>query len=87
MSTVTLLSTPLTFTTNSLSHVTLPILALRDIDFLCCTGVTTSSAAVSPVAVPAVICASVAISTLPATVSLAFTVVPVANDAHAPQMY
>ena len=73
--------------TNSFASAVVVTLALRDIDFLCCTGVATSSAAVSPVAVPAVICASVAISTLPDTVSLAFGVVPVANDAHAPQMY
>jgi hypothetical protein len=74
-------------TTNSSVSAVVDTLFLSDIDFLDCTGVLTSSAPVSPVAVPAVNCASVAISTLPATVSLALAVVPVANDAHAPQMY
>lgn len=84
---VILLSSQASFTTNSsVSSVEL-MLFFKDIDFFSCVGVTDKTAHVPQVHDHEVISASVAISTLPATVVLALGVDPASTSAHAPEIY
>ena len=78
-----LLSSPLTLTTYSSTSALEDAEFLREIDFLICVGVGVRTDHVQPVPVPAVISASVLISTLPATVVEASATVPDANEVQA----